>query len=255
MVKCVAPCFYIFHAFHACLVVGICGGDSAPCSVGCDSDAGNATAVHVCVAAVVVEPLLQFLSAFGGVCGGETDAAGSLVPHGAVPFVVALHPSVVGVVVCLCTEESAICASAIGGYVGNTYCLCHSVGCTCLVGEQPCEVRGVLILGQRSVKVTETAHFVCEHISDTLRRAARASILVEDGWKVFALSIVYIRGQFHSALFGACLATCCIFGRLWLACSFVLPIGKDAAVNLDYLAVGQGVVFNLCHRTECRHKA
>ena len=94
-----------------------------------------------------------------------------------------------------------------------------------------------------------------EHVSDALCRATRASILVEDGGEVFALAVVDIGRQLYFALLCACLAACHILGRLWLGRFVVLEIGEDAAVYLDYFAVGQGVIFDLCRCKERRHKA
>ena len=254
VVEGITPRLDIFLAVDAGLLVGCGCGYCSPGTIGGYSDTGYTTAVHRCVTAVVVEPLFQLLTAFGSVGGGKADAACRFVPHSAVPLVVTLHPSIVGVVVGLRTEEPAVGASAICGYIGDTYRLCHSVGGTCLVGKQPGEMRGVLVLGQRSVEVAVTAHLVSERITDTLCRTARTAILVKDGGEVLGVSVVYKRGQLGLALFGACLAACHILGRLRLGGFLVFEIGEDAAIYLNNLAVRQGVVFYLCSSIECRHK-
>ena len=93
-----------------------------------------------------------------------------------------------------------------------------------------------------------------KHIADTLGRAAGTSVLVEDGGEVLALSVIDKRGELHLALLGACLAALHIILGLGFCGCVGSEVGKDAAVNLDYLAVWQCVVFNLCRGMKRGHK-
>ena len=195
MVEGVAPCLHVFLTNDTCFSVSSRTGYGCPSAISCDTDASHAAAMHRLVAAVVVEPFLELLSALGGIGRSHGEVISRPVPHGAEPLVVALHPSVVGVVVRLCTEESAVGASTISGDVGDAGALGHSLGGTGLVGHQPCEVRGILVLGERSIGVAIAVYLVRELIADASSRATGTAILIEDGREIFVLPVIDERRQ------------------------------------------------------------
>ena len=255
MVVGIAPRLHVLHAGHTCCLVSGGTGDDGPGAVGCDADARDAAAVHRRVAAVVVEPFLQLLPALGCVGRGKAEVVGRAVPHGAVPFVIALHPAVVGIVVCLRPEESAVGTSAVGRDVGDAVAFCHSFRRAGLIGHQPSEMRRVLILGQRSIGIAIAVYLMGELIANACSRAAGAAVLIEDGREVLVLAVIDIGGQLNLCFGPACLAPCRIVGRLGTRCHVIPEVGEHTAVYLHYLAVGQDVVFNLCHAAQGWHKA
>ena len=148
MVKGIAPTVNILHAYHTRCLVGNRRRDCLPVTIGCHTYASYATAMHGSIATVIIEPFLELLTAFGRVGRSKGNVIRNLVPHSAIPLVVSLHPAIVGIVMSLCAKEPAVGASPIGRYIRNTDGTGHSLGVAGLIGQQPCEMRGILVLGQ-----------------------------------------------------------------------------------------------------------
>ena len=252
MIEGIAPLLHIFHADNPSSFVGSGTGNGSPCAVGSNADACHTAAMHGLVAAVVVEPLFKLLPAFGGVGRSKVEVIGRAIPHGTVPFVVALHPTIVGVVMCLSPKESAIGASAVSRHVGDAYCLGHALSGAGLVSHQPREVRGILVLWQRRICIAIAVYLVRELITHTGSRAAGTAILIEDGREVLVLSIINKRRQLRLDFAGFMASN--IIGRLGFGCHIVLEVGKDAAVYLHHLSVGQRVILYLRHALQGWHK-
>ena len=247
------PRLHIFHAHHTCGFVGGRIGDSCPSSIRSHTDTCYTASVHGLVAAMVVEPFLEFLPPLGSVGGSKIEIVGRPVPHGAVPLVVALHPSVVGVIVRLRTKESAVGTSTVCGDIWDAITLGHSLCGAGLICQQPGKVRGILVLGQRSIGIAIAVYLVSELIAHTSCGATGTAILIEDGRKVLVLPIIDIGRQLHLSL--ACLATGHIFGGLRLWSYIVLEVRKDTAVNLHHLAIGQRIILYLCHTPQIWQQA
>ena len=243
----VAPGAHVFHAGYADVLVVLCRGDALPRAVGSHAYAGHAARVERFVATVVVEPFLEHLAPFGGVGGRERERRFGPVPHGAEPLVVALHPAVVVVVVRLCAEEPAVRPSPVGDHVGDAVRAGHHLLVAVLVGQQPGEVGGVHVLGQRAVQVAPGVYFMSEHIGDVLCRAARTSVLVEDRREVLVLAVVHVVGQLHLDARALPGLEAPVHGVVRRARGLQPEVGEEPAVHLDCLVTHEDLLRLVAH--------
>ena len=253
MIECIAPRLHILHAYHTGSFVGCGVGNSSPCAVSSHANTSNAASVHRFISTMIVEPFLQLLSAFGSVGRRKTEVVSRLIPHGTIPLVIALHPAIIGVVVRLWSEESAVGSSAISGNIGNAYSFCHSFCCAGLISQQPSEVRRILILGQRSINITIAVNLMRELIAYGCSRATRTAILIEDGREILILPVIDIRRQLRLTFCFASFASSHIIG--WqVRTHVILKVGKDTTVYLYHFAVGKCVFLYLRPSIKSRHK-
>ena len=217
MIESIAPCLDILHASHACCLVGWGRRDGGPSAISSHADTSHTTSVHSRIATIIIKPFLKFLPTFWGVGGSKTDIVGNLVPHGAIPLIITLHPPIIRIIVSLGAKESAIGASSIGGNVRNAYTTCYVYYVAGLIGKQPCEMGRILILRQGGIEVAIAVHLVSEHIANTLSRTARTAILIENGREILVLPVIDKWGQFYSPLLSASLTACHIISWLGLA--------------------------------------
>ena len=204
--------------------------------------------MHGLITTVIIEPFLQFPSALGRIGGTQTEGPRCSVPHGAVPLVITLHPSEIGIVTGLGTEEPAIGTSAISGHRGYAIRHGHLLLATVGIGQKPGEMGGILILGQRSIQVSPGIYLMSEHITDVLGRATRTAILVEDGWKILVLTIIDHWRQLYLSLtsLGTSLSPGSIFGRRCLRQLVEVEVRKYLPVHLHLSTIVQGDHLHLC---------
>ena len=245
MVKGFTPRLYILHTHDPSSLIGSRSGNSSPCSVGSHTYTGHTTSVHGVIATMVIEPFLELLSSLRGIGRGHGEVVSRLVPHGAVPLIVALHPTVIGIVMRLRSKESAIGTSSVSRHIGDSYSLGHALCATCLISQQPGEMRGILVLGQRGIRIAITVHLVRKLIPYPCCRATGTAILIEDGREVLILSVIDKRRQLGLTSSG--LTPCHIVSRLRPWGNIVLEVGKDTAVNLYHSAIRHGIFLYLGH--------
>ena len=245
MVKGIAPCLYVRHTHHSGSLVGSSRGNCLPGTVGSHTYTCHTATVHGIVTTVVVKPLLKFLPTLRGISGSKTDIVGYLIPHGTIPLIVPLHPTIIGVVMRLSAKESAVGAASISRYIGNTYSTGHSLRIAGLISQEPRKMRRVLVLGQRSIRIAIAVHLVRKLITNGCSRATGTAILIKDGREILILSVVNERGKLHLTL--SSLTTGHIISGLRLGGYIVLKVRKDTSVNLHHLTIRQSIIFYLSH--------
>ena len=180
---------------YAGLEVGGSFGNTALCAGRGHTDTGNTAAGEVGVAVVVPQPVLQQVATFLRTdVHRQTAGLPHAVEHGFVPFLITRHPAVVLAVPFFVAEEGRVAAAAVGFHRRHTHVLHKLVLARVAVSEEPHEVRGIHIFGQRGVGVTEGVQLVREHVSDARCRAARTAFLRDDGRKVHRGGIVHVVG-------------------------------------------------------------
>ena len=243
MVIGITPCLDILHAHNTGSLVGCRIRYSSPSTIGGHTYTSHTATMHGSITTVVIEPFLEFLTSLGGIGGPQAETVGGTIPHGTEPLVVALHPTIVRVIMRLCSKESAIGTSPIRRNIRDTIALGHTLSGTGLICHQPGKMRGVLVLWQRGVQVAIAVYLMRKLIAYSCCRATGTAILIEDGREVLVLTIIHIRWQLRLCL--TCLTTGHIISGLCLGSDIVLQVGKDTTVNLYYLAVWQDIVFYL----------
>ena len=234
MIISVAPRFHIFHSRYSRKPVGWRGGNSSPRAVGSHTDAGNASCRQRSVATMVVEPFFQFLSSFGSIGrSAHAEASCRAVPHCRVPFIISLHPAEIVIVARLVSEKSRIGSSPVGCHVGHAVGSSHYLLVGVVPREEPREVGRQLVLRQRGIGVAIAVELVGKHIADVLSRAARASVLVDDGGEILGFGVVDMIGKnaWHSSL------PCCVGSSD--------SIGRSHIVSVRIIVTIEGCVHHL----------
>ena len=180
---------------HTGCYVGIRAGNTALRCCRGHTDTGDTAASEVSVAVVVPQPVLQHVAAlFCADTHRQVTRGQHAVEHGFVPLLVTRHPTIVLAVPLFVTEEGRVTATAVGFHRRHTYVLYKLILARVAVSEEPHEVRGIHIFGQRSVGMAEGVQLVSEHIGNARCRTARTTFLRNDGREVHRRCVVHVVG-------------------------------------------------------------
>ena len=160
MVYRLTPVLHIILVGNTGLVVSLCLWNALPVTTAGHTNTADTSGLEIRVSVMIPNPVFHRLTAlFGLHAHREVCVAADTVAHGSIPFVISLHPSEIGIRSILITEQARIGSSAINRHIRDTVGSSHSFLSGVGIGQQPGEMRRILILFERAIRSPESVDF------------------------------------------------------------------------------------------------